>query len=409
MEMNRLIQPLCRLVFVLSAVLMGGTQASAEDNCLPSIQVTFAPEGISVSVISDKDLSNVVLKFCDGSADYKFDNLTGLNGTFTYLSKELAGVWVKSGCNQSGDGPGYGEFFGRSCGGVDPVPTPTASPTATATPTPEPKVTICHIPPGNPANAQTLEVAATAVADHLAHGDVLGACPFDCAGVPFGGQTIDLCGVCSGDNSTCKDCAGVPNGGAAVDACGICNGTSKDPNNCDPCDGTIDQCGVCNGSNQCLDCAGTPNGQAQVDCCGVCGGNGKSCLHFCGRCDRVQMRKSLQRVLLELVNGIRISSSKQLRCDPASGMAVGARQELANRIFIDGMRLLFELFKRNTALCGAPLCDANAAEPLGVSLDGGLAKLYNLLREAKEGAAKSCGRSCKGRTPPPPARTGRGL
>ena len=38
------------------------------------------------------------------------------------------------------------------------------------------KVTICHIPPGNPGNAHTITVGAPAVSAHLAHGDTLGAC-----------------------------------------------------------------------------------------------------------------------------------------------------------------------------------------------------------------------------------------
>lgn len=38
------------------------------------------------------------------------------------------------------------------------------------------KVTICHIPPGNPARAHTIRVGGPAVPAHLAHGDVLGAC-----------------------------------------------------------------------------------------------------------------------------------------------------------------------------------------------------------------------------------------
>jgi hypothetical protein len=41
------------------------------------------------------------------------------------------------------------------------------------------KVVICHIPPGNPDNAKTIEVSADAVPAHLAHGDTLGACPND--------------------------------------------------------------------------------------------------------------------------------------------------------------------------------------------------------------------------------------
>lgn len=39
------------------------------------------------------------------------------------------------------------------------------------------KVTICHIPPGNPENPQTITVSENAVSAHLAHGDTLGPCP----------------------------------------------------------------------------------------------------------------------------------------------------------------------------------------------------------------------------------------
>ncbi|MCH7641607.1 Ig-like domain-containing protein, partial [Patescibacteria group bacterium] len=38
------------------------------------------------------------------------------------------------------------------------------------------RVVICHIPPGNPGNAHTIEVGAPAVPAHIAHGDTLGAC-----------------------------------------------------------------------------------------------------------------------------------------------------------------------------------------------------------------------------------------
>lgn len=49
------------------------------------------------------------------------------------------------------------------------------------------KTFICHIPPGNTGNPHTLEVSTSAVSAHLAHGDTLGACttntpePTDCA------------------------------------------------------------------------------------------------------------------------------------------------------------------------------------------------------------------------------------
>src|SRR3712207_2319110 len=41
------------------------------------------------------------------------------------------------------------------------------------------RVTVCHIPPGNPANAHTIRVGPPAVKAHLKHGDTLGACEGD--------------------------------------------------------------------------------------------------------------------------------------------------------------------------------------------------------------------------------------
>jgi len=38
------------------------------------------------------------------------------------------------------------------------------------------KVKICHVPPGNPDNAHTINVSVMALPAHLAHGDNLGSC-----------------------------------------------------------------------------------------------------------------------------------------------------------------------------------------------------------------------------------------
>jgi hypothetical protein len=43
-------------------------------------------------------------------------------------------------------------------------------------------VTLCHIPPGDPANAQTIVDGQAAVAAHFAHGDYLGECQLACSG-----------------------------------------------------------------------------------------------------------------------------------------------------------------------------------------------------------------------------------
>src|SRR4051812_49209636 len=50
--------------------------------------------------------------------------------------------------------------------------TPMSPPTCAS-----PKVLICHIPPGNPANAHSICVGAPAVPAHQSHhGDLIGAC-----------------------------------------------------------------------------------------------------------------------------------------------------------------------------------------------------------------------------------------
>lgn len=38
------------------------------------------------------------------------------------------------------------------------------------------KITICHIPPGNPGNLQTITISVNALEAHLAHGDHIGGC-----------------------------------------------------------------------------------------------------------------------------------------------------------------------------------------------------------------------------------------
>jgi hypothetical protein len=44
------------------------------------------------------------------------------------------------------------------------------------------KITICHIPPGNPDNAHEITVSVRALPAHLAHGDNVG----ECGGGPVG-------------------------------------------------------------------------------------------------------------------------------------------------------------------------------------------------------------------------------
>ena len=75
------------------------------------------------------------------------------------------------------------------------------------------KVDICHIPPGNPANAHTINVSENAMPAHLAHGDTLGPCG--------GGELCsDLGGFCS-SSSTCPAGSTGPVDGQFSD-CAVC-------------------------------------------------------------------------------------------------------------------------------------------------------------------------------------------
>src|SRR5262245_28257245 len=70
---------------------------------------------------------------------------------------------------------------------------------------PEPKVQVCHRPPGNPANYQTITIGANALASHLAHGDLPGACDSQCEALCDDGN------ACTADtgvwNPASKQCA----------------------------------------------------------------------------------------------------------------------------------------------------------------------------------------------------------
>ena len=94
------------------------------------------------------------------------------------------------------------------------------------------RVTLCHIPPDDPANAHTIVVGNAAVKAHLAHGDSLGSCPQACAGVPSAvpktGQT-----VCWDVNAAPIDCAGTGQDGEYQ------LGASASPRFTDNADGTV--------------------------------------------------------------------------------------------------------------------------------------------------------------------------
>jgi hypothetical protein len=102
------------------------SQGNGNSNCFPTVSASFSTNGLSVTAFSSKDLSNVVLHYCDG-ARQKINGLSGYEGTYSgsgeNTGKIIQGVWIKSGCNNSGDGPGYGQYVANPDENVcNPIP-----------------------------------------------------------------------------------------------------------------------------------------------------------------------------------------------------------------------------------------------------------------------------------------------
>lgn len=93
-----------------------GVSAPAGATCMPTLQVRFSMDSKRVQVISDKHINNIVMEFHDGETEMNISLnhhtfLTMVEGSEENEGKCLVRVWVKSGCNSSGEGPAYGERF----------------------------------------------------------------------------------------------------------------------------------------------------------------------------------------------------------------------------------------------------------------------------------------------------------
>ena len=127
------------------------------------------------------------------------------------------------------------------------VPAPKITTTITVAVAEAPQ-TICHFPPGNPANVQIITVGAPAVQAHIAHHNdaVCADGDSDCC---FGGSgpsvctnfatDVNNCGSCGSAcsaGSTCTDGACVGGCDSGLTSCGgQCVDTTTDPNNCGAC------------------------------------------------------------------------------------------------------------------------------------------------------------------------------
>jgi Stigma-specific protein, Stig1 len=150
------------------------------------------------------------------------------------------------------------------------------------------KVTICHFPPGNPANVQVITVGASAVPAHVAnHNDAVcaagssnccwgGAAPSSCTNFATDNNNCGACGNHCGPGTTCTGGTCTSICGPGTTFCGTgCADLDSDNQNCGTC-GT-----VCSPPNSCI-------GGACVNVCtGVCAPGTTFC-SASGRCENTQ-------------------------------------------------------------------------------------------------------------------------
>jgi hypothetical protein len=135
------------------------------------------------------------------------------------------------------------------------------------------KVDVCHVPPGNPANAHTISVSSNAVAAHLAHGDSSGACECgvngDCTNDSLCDEDTCVRGKCQHKQVECelRPCVAsascVPATGQCVEVPLDCGDGVCDPSTgeCGPCEDFLLSIVVGNPSTEC------PNSSGCVECC----------------------------------------------------------------------------------------------------------------------------------------------
>ena len=132
--MNKVTRILTITGIMVSLFLVGVTASmGANMNSVGMVNATeIGPSFTSVVVTSNKEISNVVMLFCNGDVqkveeedlvqDFVVDRWTAtVSGSGDFEGLAIMSVWVKSGSFRSGDGSGYGGMiaFTGTCGVVE--------------------------------------------------------------------------------------------------------------------------------------------------------------------------------------------------------------------------------------------------------------------------------------------------
>lgn len=150
--------------------------ASADATVAAKVHFTYPPGGQMPAFTSD----TIMLTIGAGSAlQMSCDDLTGSG--FVFATPPPATTYVQGLLVLTTRSP-VQVFVTRSAagaaGGMALATDQVVPGQVAAMPAPEgAQTTVCHAPPGNPANAHTITIGASALPAHLGHGDVQGACP----------------------------------------------------------------------------------------------------------------------------------------------------------------------------------------------------------------------------------------
>lgn len=364
---------------------------------------TFNSTGTSATVSSSKDLSHVVLNFCNGTS-YKFDNLNqGSSGTFSLNGLTISSVLIKAGCSS--------ETFSRSC--VTPTPTPTATKTATSTPTrtATPSPTCTKVPTvtptktptststptktptstatstSTPTKTATATATATNTATATSTSTPTSSPTFTPTGTPTPTSTAtntpEPTATPTATPTPVIDCKGEVNGTSYVDQCGICDSNAYNDN------ATCSDClGIPNGTDRsCYDCSGVKNGNSTYDPCGVCNGDGSSC-----KCPYSKVKIDQ----LDLIKKAKIISNsksikyfkKAISCD--KNLSKKFKSEISTTSsLLDRYIEVVNSIPKEVELCTGQCVDIAIKSQL-VELELITNKLYKQASTAQHGARKAC-------------------
>lgn len=148
---------------VIPPIIMVFNPVNTPTVTIPNYDFQFKVTNVTKSQIevSLNGIPNTTFGFANSLGNFTNNLISGIN-TLTIKATNSAGTVTKS----------ENVFFLSVKDSINNVPvgTPTGDPD-------EKKITICHIPPGNHQNPQTITIPVSALAAHLAHGDTEGECP----------------------------------------------------------------------------------------------------------------------------------------------------------------------------------------------------------------------------------------